>query len=158
DITVRKRAEEALRASERRYQSLAKLAPVGIFYTDPEGRCLYVNERWCEITGLGPSEALGEGWARALHPDDRARIAELWDRSTRGEPPFRAEYRFRRPDGETTWVFGQAMAERDDAGHVTGYVGTVTDITDRERAEEALRRAKEFSERVISSSIEGILA
>ena len=51
---------------------VAAAAPVGIFQSDGDGNCLFVNERWCEITGLSVDEAAGRGWAQGLHPDDRA--------------------------------------------------------------------------------------
>jgi len=139
DITDRKRVEQALRQSEQRYQTLAEVSPVGIFHTDAKGDCLYVNKRWSEITGLPSEEAQGEGWANALHPDDREQIAKEWYEAAREKRLFQVEYRFRRPDGVTTWVFGQATSIKGDAGEVTGFVGTITDITERKRAEEALQ-------------------
>ena len=67
-----------LRASERRFRTLASSAPVGIFETDANGNCLFVNDRWCRITGMTPGTAGGEGWVRALHPDDRDRVCREW--------------------------------------------------------------------------------
>jgi two-component system sensor histidine kinase/response regulator len=134
----RKRAEEALRASEQKYQTLAEVSPVGIFQADASGKCLYVNKRWCEIAGLRPEEVYGEGWARALHPEDRDRLFYLWNRAAKERLPFRSEYRFRRADGVTTWVFGQATSLKSDRGEILGYVGTITDITELKKAEESL--------------------
>lgn len=127
------------RQSEERFHALARDAPVGIFRTDLVGNCLYVNERWCQIAGLTPQEAHGPGWTAALHPDDRERINAAWYRAAKEMSPFRAEYRFRRPDGVVTWVFGQATAELDNGGEHVGYVGTITDITELRRLEERLR-------------------
>jgi diguanylate cyclase (GGDEF)-like protein/PAS domain S-box-containing protein len=141
NITERMQAEIALHESERRYHAMAEISPVGIFRADADGKCLYVNRRWCEIAGMTPEEARGDGWARGLHPEDRARIAAEWQRAVREGRRFQAEYRYRTPAGAVTWVLGQAVAERDDHGHVGGYIGTVTDITERKQAEEALARA-----------------
>jgi len=69
-------------SAEARGEPLPSVLPVGLFRTDTEGRCLAVNARWCEITGLAPAEALDEGWARALHPDDRARVLDGWREAT----------------------------------------------------------------------------
>src|SRR5262249_9990557 len=74
----RQQAEAALRQSEARFRTLTSLAPVGIFLADPEGNCLFVNERWQEMAGLTAEEARGRGWTRALHPEDRARVEEEW--------------------------------------------------------------------------------
>ena len=131
----RRRQEQALRLSEEHYHLLARLAPVGIFRTDAEGHCTYVNNRWCDIAGIGPEQACGEGWARAIHPDDRQYIFERWYATAKSDLPFREECRMQRPDGVTTWVLAQATAERGADGRVTSYVGTITDITDRKQAE-----------------------
>jgi PAS domain S-box-containing protein len=128
EVDERRRTEEALRASEERFWTLAQLSPVGIFQTDGEGNFLYVNERWCEIAGLAQSEALGQGWARGMHPDDRDRVLTEWQEATDHAVPFKAEYRFQRTDGGTSWVLGEAAVQRSDAGKVTGYVGTVTEL------------------------------
>jgi len=140
DITDRKRAEEALRESERRYHTLAKVSPVGIFHTDAQGDCIYVNKRWCEMSGLTLEESLGQGWLCALHPEDRERIINQWVRTVLEGWPFKSEYRFQRPDGVITWVFGQAIADLGENGELLGYVGTITDISERKLAEEQLRQ------------------
>jgi PAS domain S-box-containing protein len=137
-----KRAEEALRDSEKQFQTLAKMSPVGIFHTDARGDYVYVNERWCRIAGLTPEEAYGEGWVRGLHPQDREKTREEWYRAARENLPFELEYRFQRPDGVTTWVFGQAVADKGDSEEVEGYVGTITDVTVRRRIEEVLARSE----------------
>ncbi len=135
----REQAEEALRNSEGRFRTLATVSPVGIFRTDAGGECVYVNERWADIAGLDVEQARGRGWAQALHPDDRDAVFARWTEAANENRPFTSEYRFRRPDGKTTWVFGQAVAERDANGEITGYVGTVTDITERKRFEVELQ-------------------
>jgi PAS domain S-box-containing protein len=136
-------AEAALRRSELLFHTLAQVSPVGIFRTDARGACVYVNERWCEIAGISADAALGQGWARAIHPEDRERVSAEWYRSAEEKRPFKMEYRFERPDGLSTWVVGQAMREPGGPDGVGGYVGTITDITDRKHTEEALRSSEE---------------
>jgi PAS domain S-box-containing protein len=148
-VDLFQRSREARRSRER-YDALSEIAPVGIFYADPAGDCLWVNPIWCEISGLSPAEALGKGWSTSIHPGDRPRVFEEWYRAAQTGATFRSEYRFIRPDGRETWVLGQAKAERDEAGRVRGYVGTVTDITDRHRAEELTKGAKETLEREVA--------
>jgi PAS domain S-box-containing protein len=132
EITVRKRTEERL-------QTLARVSPVGIFHTDAEGNCNYTNERWRELAGLTEAEALGEGWARALHPEDRERVFTEWYQAAADNIPFKTECRFQRPDGKVTWLWTLAEAELDAGGQVVGYVGAITDITERKRTEETVR-------------------
>jgi diguanylate cyclase (GGDEF)-like protein/PAS domain S-box-containing protein len=140
DITDRKRSIEELQKSERRFRALTESAPVGIFETDAEGRCVYINDRTCELAGVSAAEALGYGWQAALHPADRERVERAWERTVRTGEEFSLEYRFRRPSGEEVWVSGRAIPLRDAEGAVTGYLGSVADITDRKRAERRMAR------------------
>ncbi len=140
ELRLRKQAEIALQESQQRYASLAMAAPVGIFRTDAEGRCVYVNEGWSEMTGMTLEEARGYGWSQALHPEDCPMIQAEWYRCATDNIPFRLEYRFQRlTDGKVTWVYGQAVAEHNIDGEITGYVGTITDITPRKEAETQLQ-------------------
>ncbi len=134
------RSGEALLDSERLFRSLSQISPVGIFRTSPAGNCLYVNERWCEIVGLSDAEAQGEGWKRGLFPEDRERVETIWNQAIRGQQPCNVEYRYQRPDGSIRWVMGQSAVERGAEGEISGYVGTITDITERKLAEIELRR------------------
>jgi PAS domain S-box-containing protein len=138
----RKRVEEALRAEERRYQTLAEISPVGIFRTDAQGQTTYVNPRWCQITGLSAKDALGKGWLRAVHPQDREQVAQGWQEAVQGPHSSTADYRFVHPDGTVVWVMGQAVPEKDDAGRVVGYVGTITDVTEKKQLESRLLRSQ----------------
>ncbi|MCT7993736.1 PAS domain S-box protein [Laspinema olomoucense] len=143
DITERKIAQQSFQASQRRYQTLAEASPVGIFHTDAQGNCLYVNQRWSEITGVSPSESIGPGWMTALHPEDRTRVIQDWHTASENQVPFKSEYRFLHPDGEISWVIGQAIAEINSDGTVKGYIGTISDISDRKLAENDLLERSE---------------
>ncbi|BAZ51388.1 PAS/PAC sensor hybrid histidine kinase [Nostoc sp. NIES-4103] len=140
DISKRKATESALRRSEHRYASLVQAAPVGIFRSNASGRCIFINEQACEIIGSSREEILGEGWIQFLHPEDRQRVLVEWYQTVQQNLPFKSEYRFCRPDGRITWVISQAVAEIESTEEVTGYIGTITDISDRKRAEEELQK------------------
>jgi PAS domain S-box-containing protein len=120
--------------------------------TDPQGETVFVNENWCALTGLAPREAEGEGWLRIVHPEDRARVRAGWEEAVRGGVASTAEYRFLRVDGTVAWVQGNAVQLRDAAGRVTGYVGTIADVTVRKMAEEALRESEERFRRMADHS------
>ncbi len=138
ETEVQRRAA-ALADSERTFTTLATSSPVGIFRTDAAGAFVLVNDQWCSITGLSEAEARSQGWSQSLHPDDRERVLTEWEAVTESGLEFKSEYRFRRPDGETTWVLGQAVPIHDASGAVTGYIGTTTDVTEQKQAERALR-------------------
>lgn len=129
-----------LKSSQRLIEILADVAPVGIFKTDAAGACEYVNRRWSEIAGLTLEQALGEGWTGSLHPEDRQQVFDAWRRSAHSGVHFQEEFRVLDSKGRGTWVLGQARALRDDHGAVTGYVGTITDITAHKDAEGRLQR------------------
>jgi rsbT co-antagonist protein RsbR len=139
-----------LREQNARLRLLAEVAPVGMYHTDGQGCCLYVNRRWCEIAGLTVEEALGDGWNRAIHVEDRPRVFAEWIRAATENLPFKLEFRFCRPDGHVTWVLSQAAAERGPDGAVKAYVGSVTEITDRREMEATIRALNEDLERRIA--------
>ena len=153
DISRLKRTEQALVESERRFLRMATQAPVGLFQTDPKGDCVFVNDRWCAIAGMSAEAAAGKGWAASLHPEDRDRVFQEWYDAAKSGKEFASEYRYARPDGSAIWVFGNAVALHDEGGHVLGYLGTVTDITARKQAEEALRES-EYRHRMLSTSMD----
>ncbi len=133
------RAKEATRrqVESKLYETLAKTVPVGIFRIDATGkRVTYVNEQWRAITGLDASGDVAAAWVAATHEEDRPAVVEAWRRAVERSEPFRVQYRIMRPDREERWVLGQAAAEYDSSGRVTGYVGSITDVTEQKRAEE----------------------
>lgn len=139
DVTMVHQARERAAEGERLFASLSLASPVGVFRTDAAGRCEHVNRQWCEMTGLGESDALGDGWQRALHPDDRSRVADEWAATAAAGSVFRSEYRFVQPGGRHLWVLGQAVPISGPAGEAVGMIGTLTDITDRKKVETAMR-------------------
>lgn len=143
DITEQKKAEKDLQESEERYRTLARISPVGIFRTDLNGSTTYVNPKWCEISGLSFKEGLGNGWLKAVHPDDREKLSADWENDKNVHRPSFSEYRFLRPDGTIAWVMGQAVPEMNSENQMIGYVGTITDITERVKAEIAKAKAED---------------
>ncbi|MEE8574436.1 MAG: PAS domain S-box protein, partial [Thermodesulfobacteriota bacterium] len=136
---LRLNTERSLVSSEERYHTLASYSPVGIFYTDLAGNCTYVNDRWCDISGLTSEEAFGEGRYKGLHEEDRDRVHAEWDRLLADGTPFKCEYRLKRPDGRVTWVLGQSAPVTGEQDEAVGYVGALTDITERKESEDELK-------------------
>ena len=143
DITERKKAEVALKKSEKLFQTLAESSPVGIFKTRNDGYTTYVNPKWSQLSGLSFEEALGDGWLNAVHPDDKEITNNGWQSATKDLRPSYSEYRFLRPDKTITWVIGQAIPEMNAENEIIGYIGTITDITERKQAEFALNESEE---------------
>jgi PAS domain S-box-containing protein len=136
DITKQKQAEEQLRKNEARFRAMNEASPLGIFLTTPEGDCTYVNSAWQNITGLSATQAMGQGWIKALHPDDSDRVRQRWYEATQVQPFHYDEiHRFQRPDGVINWVNGKAAPIRD-GDHVVGYVGVIENITEKRKVEQ----------------------
>jgi diguanylate cyclase (GGDEF)-like protein/PAS domain S-box-containing protein len=142
DITVHKRAEAALRESEERYHSLFEGVPVGLYRTTPEGRMLDANSALVRILGYPSLEALLETNVGEIYVDreDRSR----WQRTMEGAGLVQSfEARVRRFDGTVIWVRFTFRALRGEDGRILRYEGALEDVTDRRRAEEALRSSEE---------------
>ena len=144
DVTSQMQAEEALRESEEKFRTFTEMAPVGVFVTGADGLTTYWNKRLCEITGMQVVDGLGTGWADGVHPDDRERVFKEWYESAEKRASFSCEYRFVDRDGAVTHTIGQASPLIDASSRVTGYVGTITDVTDLKQAEVALWESKDF--------------
>jgi PAS domain S-box-containing protein len=114
--------------------------PQCIWTAGPDGQTDYVNQHWCEFSGLDPIESLGAGWAAVLHPEDAAGCFTAWSRAVATGEIFEAEYRMRRTDGVYRWFLGRGLPVRDRHGRVVKWLGTATDIDDRKRAEKEVQR------------------
>lgn len=141
------KAEQNVVISEAKYKNLTNISPVGIFLTDNNGKTLFVNPKWSEISGLSFNEALNDEWLTAVHPEDREALYQLWLTTTSQKKPLlNVEFRFLRPDGSIAWVLSRANPELDLEGIVTGYVGTITDITPLKLYEEQLHETRKKAE------------
>jgi diguanylate cyclase (GGDEF)-like protein/PAS domain S-box-containing protein len=138
DITDKRKAEENLRASEERFRTLSEHAPVGIFQTDADSNCIYVNERWTQMTGLSFDQATGRGWSATVHPEDIDLAVAEWRRARDERVASSMEVRFLHRDGRLVWAHANVVPLRDAAGRITGHLGTIVDITERRLAQDAV--------------------
>ncbi|NNC53147.1 MAG: PAS domain S-box protein [Erythrobacter sp.] len=129
DITEQRLAVERLLESERRFQTLANMAPAGIFRTDANGGCTYVNEAWKRLTGLEGRQWEGNGWANAVHPEDLDRVKMVWGEAVSAQRNGEEEFRWLRPDGSVVWTHATFGPEFGEAGSVSGYIGVLSDTT-----------------------------
>jgi PAS domain S-box-containing protein len=150
DIDERREAETRLRESEERFQAIADSVDQMIWSTRPDGFHDYYNRRWYEYTGVPEGSTDGEAWNGMFHPEDQPRAWEVWQRSLETGEPYRIEYRLRHRSGQYRWVLGRAQAVRDEAGRITRWFGTCTDIQDIVEAREVLARSREDLEREVA--------
>jgi PAS domain S-box-containing protein len=135
----RRRAEEGLRESEQRWRNLTEALPQLVWGAGPDGGCDYFSKQWTNYTGVAESDLLGWRWMDALHPDDREPTRQFWIESIAGRQLYDVEYRIRRSDGTYGWFKTRGTPIRDSEGRIVKWFGTCTDITDRKRAEQALK-------------------
>ena len=109
----------------------AKVARVGIYQSDAQGRCTYANAALCELFGMSEKELMGVDWLERVHPDDRAQVEAARQHAATAIPVFHLEYRLL-VEGRTIWVAAFSTALLED-GMFRGRIGTITDITEAKR-------------------------
>jgi PAS domain S-box-containing protein len=158
DITERKRAEEALQASEERFRASFKNAAVGIGLVDRSGRFVETNQALSKITGYSEEELKRLTFTDITHPDDRTDNIALYQKMTQEKREgFVMEKRYVRKDGAIVWITLSMGMICDRQGNVTHTIGLIEDITKRKLAEEALRESGRFNQQIIASAREGII-
>jgi len=129
--------------------------PAMVWTARPDLSCEYLSRAWLAFTGFHEEEALGEGWARGVHPEDLARWLDICIRAFDAREPFQIEYRLRRRDGEYRWILDRGVPRYSPGGVFIGFAGTCFDIDDRKRKEIELARAleRESKQRVVQDRI-----
>ena len=144
DITDRKLAEvardqalAALHESEGQFRLMADIMPHIAWTAEPNGSVIYYNKRWYDYSALTFDETRDWGWAKVIHPDDLSFAAAAWQDALDQGVVCEVEYRLRRGDGEYRWHLGRSVPYRDEAGQVSKWIGTATDIQHRIENEQA---------------------
>jgi len=144
---ARERAEQALRQSEAYLAEAQRLTHAGSWALDLAGeKYVYVSEEDFRIWGFDPQEGLptGEAVSRRIHPEDRNRWKENFERALREKVDSFDEYRIVLPDGTMKHIYTIRHPVVNDAGDVVELVGTSIDVTEHKRAEEALRQSEAY--------------
>jgi PAS domain S-box-containing protein len=151
DITERRQAEAALRASEEKYRSIVETAQEGILIGDLEGRILFVNARFASMLGYAPEELLGRVGIEFLENTPFEQVQETRRQLDDGAPA-QLECCFRRKDGSRLWTLVAVTPLTDAAGTHIANLAMHADITERKQAEAALRREQALLQAVIDGA------
>jgi diguanylate cyclase (GGDEF)-like protein/PAS domain S-box-containing protein len=135
--------ERALQESEERYRYTIALSPLVAWTADAIGGILEVDDRGLELTGISFENARGRGFFKAVHPDDRSRMAAMWRQNATLGHPIDNDVRMRLADGSYRWHRSRAAPRRDTSGKILRWYGTIEDIHDRKLAADAIRWAAE---------------
>ncbi len=139
DVEDRRRADEALRASERDLSLIIETIPGMVWCAAPDGRINYLNQRLLDYSGSTLADWASAGWTNFLHPNDAVLMLEAWSKAVANSRTFEIQCRFRRSDGAYRWFQVLGEAALDTEGTVTRWYGLLLDIDDRKLMEEALR-------------------
>lgn len=138
DITNQKNASEAVKKSEARYRSYIEVTGQLAWVTDADGAVVEDLPTWRTFTGQSEAQIKGWGWAEAVHPDDRERVAQAWREAVARKGAYEVEYRMRRHDGIYRDFFTRGVPVLDASGGVREWVGTSIDITELKQTGQAL--------------------
>ncbi|QHL88426.1 PAS domain S-box protein [Nibribacter ruber] len=148
NVAEERRAQQALLESEARFRNMADNTPVMVWMTDAQKQCTYVNRQWLEFTGSTLEENMGRGWEQFVHPEDKEVAYKAYAASIEFHQEFRSEYRLRRQDGEYRWVLNTGSPRFENEDVFLGYIGSVSDITERIAIVNRLKSNAEMLQRI----------
>ncbi len=143
DITERKRAEQAVKDSEKMYRTIGETIAYGVWVTDAVGYCSYVSPSFLALVDMTMEQIQRLGWLHLLPPEDVEPTKEHWLHCVETGEDFNREHRFRAADGSYRYVLALGRPVRDERGTITNWVGLNLDITDRKSTENALRESEQ---------------
>ena len=159
DVTKREEALHALRKSEERYELVARGANDGLWDWDLKTNSVYYSPRYKEILGYTDEEFPNhvDSWTHTVHPDDAAQCIAANMECVEGKvDQFQVEFRMFHKDGSNRWILGRGGSAKDKNGTPYRLSGTHTDITQRKRAEQALRKSEERHRAIFENATDGI--
>ncbi|CAN7517585.1 PAS domain S-box protein [Phenylobacterium sp. LjRoot219] len=122
--------------TEARFRALTNCVPAFVWFASPDGDLHYLNDRWYEYSGQTAQEALPNGWAETVHPEDVDAVIAAWDDTRARGEGYQMECRFRRRDGVYRWYMVRADPMHTASGAIEAWIGTSIDIHDLKGAEE----------------------
>ena len=137
-----KQAAAALRESELRFRTLLGAVSAVTWCCPSSGLHIEPQPEWMAFTGQTAEEMLGDGWSRAVHPEDLDAAARSWRAAVARGEPYASEHRIRRHDGQWRWMSVRAAPIRDASGELVEWFGMNIDITEQKQAEAALRASE----------------
>lgn len=137
-------SERLLKEDRLRFNQLAEGLPQLAWTCLPDGRCDFLNRRWCDYTGISEQEQLDYGWLNQLHPDDRDPLQQAWTKAVISGNEMYTLFRIRRYDGEYRWFDTRAVPQKNDNGEIIRWLGSNTDITDIELTRQALANSEQL--------------
>lgn len=150
DVEGEAAAQEALAASEAKFEALNNAMPQMLWTNSPDGEVDYFNQRWYDFAGVDRSDATpSEIWLDMIHPDDRESVIKVWRKALKAGKHYSDEYRLRHSSGVYRWVLGHASPEKNADGEIVRWIGSCTDIDEQKRtAQHTELLSRELSHRI----------
>ncbi|QEQ00203.1 response regulator [Thermosynechococcus sp. CL-1] len=145
DRQRKEQLRELLRSSEARFRSVSKMAPVGIFTLDAEGRPTFLNQALLDLLGVNSLEEAEQQWIERLHPEDRDRVLKAWAGCQRKRVPLNERFRVVQEDGSSRWIRARIIPLQQSRGK-DRFVGTWEDISQMIQQQEFLEQARRAAE------------
>ncbi|MCE9564680.1 MAG: PAS domain-containing sensor histidine kinase [Planctomycetes bacterium] len=136
---------------DERFRAFADSLPVPLRLLTPAGRAVWFNSPWLSFIGRSARELMGDGWTNVVHPEEASSCLATVATAATGGLPFSLDYRLQRADGEFRWVTETAIPASGSSGTVTGYVCSMTDVTEAKLAEARLRAAEDDKARFLAA-------
>lgn len=154
DITERLQGAEALRQSEDRFTAIVNQATVGVVQAELDGKITFANQHFLQLLGYSMAEMEGRQLFDLVHPADRARSSEKFERLGKDREQFQIEKRCLRKDGSAVWLHNSVGYLADASGVPRSAILVCTDITERRRTEAALRESTEWLRLMVENAVE----
>jgi PAS domain S-box-containing protein len=161
NVSERKKVENNLVESEKRFREVADSAPVMIWMLNEKNETIYVNKPWTDFTGSDVSMLGDKGWSSVVHPDDREHAITAFNNNFESKEPITTIYRLKNKNGQYRWMLDTAIPRQLNDGSFLGYIGSVIDITDQKTKEDQLHYQamvlENVSDIVLSTEVNGIV-
>jgi two-component system, cell cycle sensor histidine kinase and response regulator CckA len=157
DITERKKMEEALRKGEEKYRTILENIEEGYYEVDLAGNFTFINDSMCRIFGYPKGELMGMNDRQYADKENAKRLFQAFNEAYRtGEPHSGYDYEIIRKDGAKRYIEASILLQKDSSDKAIGFRGIIRDITERKRAEEALRESEEKYRTLVETSPDAI--
>lgn len=156
DVTELRKAENALRESEKKFRRLADSMPQLVWTANPDGTVDYYNQKYREFGGIAPGEDGKWTWGPVLHEDDLQLTLEAWNRSLKTGEVYQIEHRVKHADGSFHWYLSRGVPARDENGRIVKWYGTATNIDISKNAQAALAESERHL-KILNESLEDLV-